>query len=61
MTKRKKEKKRKPVHEDLEGFEISVNPFGELESSLDIDKINTFLNENLEDKKLQPPDADEEE
>lgn len=48
-----KKKKRKTVHEDLEGFEIKINPLGELESSFDIDKINEFLNENVDDKKLR--------
>ena len=37
-------KKKRNVHKDLEGFDINVNPFGELESTLDIDKINEFLN-----------------
>lgn len=47
-----KKKKKPPIHEELEGFDINVNSFGELESTLDIDKINEFLNNNLEDKKV---------
>jgi hypothetical protein len=46
-------KKRKPrVHSKLEGFEVSVNQFGELQSSMPIEKLNEFLNENVDDKKL---------
>lgn len=46
-------KKRKPrVHSKLDGFEVSVNQFGELQSSMPIEKLNEFLNENVDDKKL---------
>ncbi|GIV36538.1 MAG: hypothetical protein KatS3mg032_0917 [Cyclobacteriaceae bacterium] len=48
-----KKKPAKPrVHKDLEGFEISIDTFGELKSNLDIEKINEFLNRNVDDKKL---------
>ena len=56
-----KKKKEEEDHEELEGFDINVNPFGELESTLDIDKINAFLNRNLDDKKLLNRDSEEEE
>lgn len=52
MPKKMKKKGKPTVHEDLSGFDIKINPFGELQSNLDIDKINEFLNENMEDKKL---------
>jgi hypothetical protein len=54
MAKEKPEKKkRKPkVHKDLQGFEVSINQFGELKSSMDIEKINAFLDKNVDDKKL---------
>ncbi|HLF65005.1 MAG TPA: hypothetical protein VI603_14670 [Saprospiraceae bacterium] len=55
-----KRKKKPPIHEELEGFDINVNSLGELESTLDIDKINEFLNKNLEDKKLPDEDVFEE-
>lgn len=49
----KKSASKKPrVHKELEGFEISIDPFGELKSNVDIEKINEFLNRNVEDKKL---------
>jgi hypothetical protein len=55
MGKEKKpSKKRKPrVHSQLDGFEVSINQFGELQSNLPIEKINNFLDENVDDKKLE--------
>lgn len=41
------------VHKDLEGFEISINTFGEINRTIDIEKINEFLNKNMDDKKLR--------
>lgn len=41
------------VHKDLEGLEININPFGEIETNYDISKINEFLNKNVDDKKLK--------
>ncbi len=55
---RKKEPKKpaKPVpkvHTELEGFEMSIDTFGEIHSSMPIEKINEFLDRTVEDKKLQ--------
>lgn len=53
MASDKPSKKRKPrVHTKLDGFEVSVNQFGELQSNMPIEKLNEFLNENVDDKKL---------
>lgn len=53
----KKEKKTKPsVNPELEGFEVNINSFGEIKSSLKIDELNQFLNNNVEDKKLKDRD-----
>jgi putative NADH-flavin reductase len=41
------------VHKDLEGFDIKINSFGEINSSIDIDQINKFLNKHVDDKKLR--------
>lgn len=50
----KKIKKDKPkVNKDLEGFEIKINTFGEINTTFDLDKINDFLNRNVDDKKLR--------
>ncbi len=51
---KKKDKKGKPeVHEELKGFNIKINEFGEITSNMDVDKLNEFLDENVEDKKLR--------
>lgn len=62
MAKKKKEDKpRKPdVHDDLKGFNIKINEFGEIITSFEVDQLNTFLNENLEDKKLSESQTEEE-
>lgn len=52
MAKKKSEKKPK-IHEELSGFNIRINEFGEIETTFEIEKINTFLNENVDDKKLR--------
>ena len=41
------------VHKDLEGFDIQINSFGEISTSFDMDRINEFLNKNVDDKKLR--------
>lgn len=66
MSKKKKEggKKKARVHKELEGFEIKVNPLGEITSNYNIDQLNEFLNRNVRDKKLvkkDEPDPEEEE
>lgn len=51
MSKQKKDTPK--VHKDLEGFDIKIDKFGEIKGNLDIDKINAFLDKNLDDKKLK--------
>jgi hypothetical protein len=58
MAKKDDKKKEKPtpkprVHQDLSGFEVSINEFGEIKGNMNIEKINEFLNKNVDDKKLQ--------
>lgn len=45
------------VHKDLDGFEVSIGQFGELQSNMNIEKINEFLNKNVDDKKLLEREA----
>lgn len=57
MSKKDSDKKKKPkdkpkVNPELEGFDIKINSFGEIQTNFNIDKINEFLNKNVEDKKL---------
>ena len=47
------------VHDELKGFNININKFGELESSIQVDKLNEFLNENVEDKRIQDKSEEE--
>jgi len=56
MAKKEEKSSRKQgkprVHKDLDGFEVSIGQFGELQSNMNIEKINEFLNKNVDDKKL---------
>jgi len=45
-------KKVPDVNISLKGFNISINTFGEIQSSCDIDKINAFLDSSTQDPKL---------
>ncbi len=54
----KKTPEQKPdVHQELDGLDIKINEFGEIVTNFKIDKINDFLNDNVEDKKLRHLDA----
>lgn len=57
MTRKRKDDEEKPirpkVNEELEGFEVKIDSFGEITSTFDIDKINSFLNKEVVDKKLK--------
>ncbi|WP_375585019.1 hypothetical protein [Cyclobacterium xiamenense] len=53
MAKKSKKKETPKVNEELEGFTMNINSFGEISSSFSIDKINDFLNKNVDDKKLR--------
>lgn len=57
MSKKKDYKKNKKAlpeeNKNLPGFDIHINPFGKVQSTYDIDEVNSFLNENLTDKKLK--------
>lgn len=54
MAKKSKPTEKKPkVHEELKGFDIKINAFGELNSSLNIERLNQFLNEKVDDIKLR--------
>lgn len=53
MTKKPKKDEIPKVNPELEGFKMNIDSFGEISSSFSIDKINEFLNKNVEDKKLK--------
>ncbi|MBT1702705.1 hypothetical protein [Chryseosolibacter indicus] len=53
MKSEEESKKGKPkVHKELSGFDVSIDTFGEIKTNMDIEKINEFLNKNVDDKKL---------
>lgn len=60
MAKKPTKPKQKPadpekkarVHKELDGFEIGVNPLGEITSNYSIEQINTFLGRHVRDKKI---------
>ncbi|MFP4092027.1 MAG: hypothetical protein ACOC30_02030 [Marinilabilia sp.] len=57
MSRKRLSKRDRPkVNQELEGFDIKIDSFGEIKSTLDIDKINKFLNRNVDDKKLRDRD-----
>ncbi|WP_114748782.1 hypothetical protein [Pleomorphovibrio marinus] len=53
MAKKTKKDENPKVNPDLDGFKMNINSFGEISSSYSIDKINEFLNKNVDDKKLR--------
>lgn len=56
MPKKKPQKGKPEVHDELKGFDIKINEFGEIITNFDVDKVNEFLNENVDDKKLRDRD-----
>lgn len=59
MPKKKPQKGKPQVHKDLKGFEIQINKFGQITSNLNVEELNEFLNENVEDKKLKEQDNEQ--
>lgn len=61
MKSKKSEKIKKElpkVTEELKGLDFEINNFGEINMTMDIDKINEFLNKNVDDKKLRESETD---
>ena len=44
--------KKARVHRELDGFEIGVNPLGEITSNYSIEQVNEFLGRHVRDKKI---------
>lgn len=44
--------KKARVHKELDGFEIGVNPLGEITSNYSIEQVNQFLGRHVRDKKI---------
>lgn len=64
MSRKKKNIENPETHQELKGFDIKINEFGEITSSFSVERLNQFLNHNVEDKKLKgqhdPNKTDEE-
>ena len=59
MTKKQKKTSNKPkprVHKDLQGLDITIDQFGEIKANMNIEKLNEFLDKNVDDKKLAERD-----
>lgn len=56
MPKKKPMKGKPEVHKDLDGLDFKINTFGEIKSTMDLDKLNKFLDKNVEDKKFVKKD-----
>lgn len=59
MSKKEKKPASKPkprVHKELQGLDITIDQFGEIKSNMNIEKLNEFLDKNVDDKKLAERD-----
>ncbi len=46
--------KEKPeIQKEVKGLELKINEFGEVVSNVPTEKLNEFLDDNLEDRKLK--------
>ncbi|MBL7817443.1 MAG: hypothetical protein JNL70_20725 [Saprospiraceae bacterium] len=52
MSDEKKPKKTGKKKTEIGKFDMGINEFGELTTTINLDKINDFLNQNVSDKKL---------
>jgi hypothetical protein len=50
--KKKKKEEFAETHPDLQGLSMGVNQFGELTTTISLERINHFLDKNVLDKKL---------
>jgi hypothetical protein len=57
--KKKKKEELAETHPDLKGLDIRVNEFGEIISNIPIEKLNSFLDKNVIDKKLNEDEWEE--
>ena len=57
--KKKKKEEFAQTHPDIKGLSIDVNAFGEITSTISLDKINDFLDKHVLDKKLNEGEWEE--
>ena len=55
MSKNNKNKDDDPkIHEELRGFNIHIDEFGQVKTTMTQEEMNIFLNEKVKDKKFSP-------
>ena len=59
MYDEKKPKKSTKKPTKIDKFDMGINEFGELTTTINLDKINDFLNQNVSDKKLSEKEEKE--
>ncbi len=59
MPKKFTNKDKAEVHDDLSGFNINIDSFGQMQSSLSIDKLNSFLNDKKGKENKQKKEEEE--
>lgn len=52
MSKKNKVHKKPESHEELKGFDIQIDEFGQVITNISQDKLNSFLDKNVIDKKM---------
>jgi|YNPMSStandDraft_2_1061718.scaffolds.fasta_scaffold00152_11 hypothetical protein len=50
---KKFKKDEQQIHKELGYIDITINPFGEIISNYDIEKLNKFLDKKVQDKKFK--------
>lgn len=53
------EKPDESIKESMDSLDIKINEFGEIRKNLNIEKINEFLNQTVDDKKLKDHQEEE--
>lgn len=51
--------KQEESEDKLEGYDIHIDPFGNISSNIKIEEVNEFLNKNIDDKKLKSSQEEE--
>jgi len=59
MAKKKKADKIQEKPEELKGFDIHIDPFGNISSNMGIDKVNKYLDHHVDDKKFKQTSEEE--
>lgn len=57
MARKSKKNTHPQVSNELNGFDIQINEFGEINSSLNVSDINEFLDKKVDDKKFRGIDV----